>query len=85
VCSCFEKEGDAVKINFSSSAKLKHGMDIRYVMVDGELTYKDAVKFLDERHYVILQLFDGEIKDEITQDELYQGILSHSIYDKVFE
>jgi stage IV sporulation protein FB len=85
VCSCFEKDGDAVKINFSSSAKLRRGMTVKYVMADGSLTYKDAVKFFDERHYVILQLFDGEIKDEITQDELYEGILTHSIYDKVFE
>jgi hypothetical protein len=85
LCSCFEKEGEAVKINFSSSGRLKRGITVKYVMVDGQLIYKDAVKFLDERHYVILQLYDGEIRDEVTQDELYSGILTHSIYDKVFE
>jgi stage IV sporulation protein FB len=85
LCSALEKEPQAVKINYSSAGKLKRGMVVKYVLVEKSLTYKDAVKFLDERNYVVLQLYDGKIMDEITQDELYEGMLTHGIYDRVFE
>jgi hypothetical protein len=85
LCSAIEKEPQAVKINFSSAGRLKRGMVVKYVLVGKELTYKDAVRLLDERNYLVLQLYDGKILDEITQDELYDGILNHTIYDKVFE
>lgn len=83
--SAIEKAPKAVKINFSSEGKIKRGMEVKYVLCDGELTYKDALKKLDDKRYLVLQLYDGEgIADEITQDELYEGTLTHGIYDKVF-
>lgn len=83
--SAFEKPVRAVRINFSSSKRLKRGIDIKYILCDGELTFKDAIKRLSDRHYVVFQLYDGGVAEEITQDELYELSLSHSVYDRVFE
>lgn len=83
--SVFEKSSRMVKMNFSSAGKLKRGMEVKYVLVDGSLTYKDAVRLLDDKRYLVLQLYDGAVADEITQDELYEQMAVHGIYDKVFE
>lgn len=85
VCSAFEKPPQTVKINFSSKEKLKRGMEVKYVLVDGGFTYKDAMRFLDDKTYLVLQLYDGGVADEITQDELYEQLSSHTIYDRVFD
>lgn len=82
--SAFEKPEQMVKINFSSAGRLKRGMEVKYVLVDGSLTYKDAVRLLDDKRYLVLQLYDGAVADEITQDELYEQMTEHDIYDKVF-
>jgi stage IV sporulation protein FB len=83
-CSAVEKDQNCVKINFSCAEKLKRGMEIKYVAVGKDLTYKDAIKFLDDRHYVILQLYDDTLTDEITQDELLENLQTHTIYSPVF-
>lgn len=85
LCSAFEKPTNMVKINFSSAGRLKRGMEVKYVLVDRSLTYKDAVRLLDDKRYLVLQLYDGGVADEITQDELYAQMTGHGIYDKVFE
>lgn len=85
VCSAFEKPPRAVKINFSSAEKLKRGTEVKYVLVDETFTYKDAMRFLDDKTYLVLQLYDGGIADEITQDELYEQLTNHTIYDRVFD
>lgn len=82
--SVFEKPVQAVRLNFSSSARLKRGIEVKYVLCDGELTFKDAIKRLDMRRFTVFQLYDGGIADEITQDELYEMSLECGIYDRVF-
>lgn len=85
VVSAIEKTPSAELVNFSSKGKLKRGIEVKYVLCDGSLTYKDAFKRLDDKRYLVLQLYDGGIADEITQDELYEQAAGHSFYDKVFE
>lgn len=83
--STIEKAPQGRLINFSSAGKLKRGMRVSYVLCDGNLTFKDAFKKLDDKHYLVLQLYkDGAVGDEITQDELYELSCGHGIYDKVF-
>lgn len=85
LCSAIEKSPKAVRINFSSGNKLKRGLEVKYVLCDGSITYKDAIKKLDDKRYLVLQLYDNGIADEITQDELYEGAITHGVYDKVFQ
>lgn len=84
VCSAIEKAPSAELINFSSEGKLKRGIEVKYVLCDKDLTYKDAFKRLDDKRYLVLQLYDNGVADEITQDELYAQAGEHSFYDKVF-
>lgn len=83
--SAIEKAPSAELINFSSKGKLKRGIEVKYVLCDKSLTYKDAFKKLDDKRYLVLQLYDGGVCDEITQDELYEQAASRSFYDHVFE
>lgn len=85
VCSAIEKAPAAKLINFSSEGKLKRGIEVKYVLCDRSLTYKEAFKKLDDKRYLVLQLYDGGVADEITQDELYAQAAEHSFYDAVFE
>lgn len=83
--SMFEKPAPAIRINFSSAGRLRRGIDVRYILCDRSLNFKDAIKKLDYRRYVVFQLFeDGEIAEEITQDELYELSLDRQSYDPVF-
>lgn len=85
VCSAIEKAPSIELINFSSKGKLQRGIEVRYVLCDRSLTFKDAFKKLDDKRYLVLQLYDGGVADEITQDELYELASTHSFYDRVFE
>ncbi|MDE7076837.1 MAG: hypothetical protein K2O62_05900, partial [Clostridia bacterium] len=51
VCSAIEKTPSAELINFSSEGKLKRGIEVKYVLCDKNLTYKDAFKRLDDKRY----------------------------------
>lgn len=82
--SAIEKAPSAELINFSSKGKLKRGIEVKYVLCDRSLTFKEAFKKLDDKRYLVLQLYDGGVADEITQDELYEAAASHSFYDFVF-
>ncbi|MGN0804476.1 MAG: site-2 protease family protein [Candidatus Coproplasma sp.] len=83
--SAIEKKPSAIRIDFSSKVK-KTGKEIKYVLCNRDVTFLQAYKMLDDRRYLVLQLYNnGEIADEITQDELYSLSVRHSIYDKVFE
>ncbi len=82
--STIEKNPSAQLINFSSKGKLKRGIEVKYVLCDKSLTFKEAFKKLDDKRYLVLQLYDGGVADEITQDELYEAAASHSFYDCVF-
>lgn len=82
--SAIEKAPSAELINFSSKGRLKRGIEVKYILCDRSLTYKDAFKKLDDKRYIVLQLYDGGVADEITQDELYEQAGAHSFYDRVF-
>lgn len=84
VCSAFQKAPPARKINFSARKK-KRGREIRYVILDGGATYKDALKFIDDSRYLVLQFYDEKFLDEITEDELYEKLQNSSLYDKIIE
>ncbi|MCD8040082.1 MAG: hypothetical protein LUF82_00995 [Clostridia bacterium] len=80
--SAAEKPQQAVKINFASKEMLKRGLEIKYIMVSPDITYRKAVTLLDDKKYVVLRLESGA---ELTQDELYNGFVNCGIYDKVFD
>ena len=82
LCSVFEKRPPAQKIDFTARKK-KRGREIRYIILDESATFKDALRFLDERRYLVIQIYGETFLDEITEDELYQKLLNHSIYDKI--
>lgn len=85
-CSALEKSQRAELVNFSSAGRLRRGMEVKYVLCDRSLTFKDAFKKLDDKKYLVLQLYaEGGVADEITQDELYEEACAHSFYDRVFD
>ena len=82
LCSVFEKRPPAQKINFAARKK-KRGREIRYIILDESATFKDALRFLDEKKYLVIQIYGDTFLDEITEDELCNKLLSHGIYDKI--
>ncbi len=82
LCSAFQKSPEARKINFAARKK-KRGREIRYVILDENATFKDALKFIDGSRYLILQLYGDKFIDEITEDELYERLLNANLYDKI--
>ena len=80
--SAFEKSPTAQKINFAAGKK-KRGREIRYVILDESSTFKDALKFVDGSRYLVLQIYGDRFLDEITEDELYEKLLSRSLYDRI--
>lgn len=86
IFSIFEKPVNATLINFSSGEAVKRGVEVKYMLCNGELTFLQAFKMLEEKKYLVLQLLDENgVADEITQDELYSLAVCHGVYDKVFE
>lgn len=82
LCSVFEKRPPAQKINFASHKK-KRGREIRYIILDESATFKDALRFLDESKYLVIQIYGETFLDEITEDEFCERLLTHSIYDRI--
>ncbi len=82
LCSAAEKSPPAAKINFAAK-KRKRGRDIRYVILDENATYKEALKFIDGSRYLVLQIYGDKFIDEITEDELCEKLMHSSIYDKI--
>lgn len=82
LCSAFEKNLPAQKINFCAKKK-KRGREIRYVILGEGATFKDALRFIDSSRYLVLQIYGEKFLDEITEDELYERLLNGSIYDKI--
>lgn len=82
LCSAFEKSPPSQKINFSARKK-KRGKEIRYVILDENAVYRDALRFMDDRKYLIFQIYGDVFLDEISEDELCQKLMEHSIYDKI--
>lgn len=81
LCSAFTKPPAACKINFVENKKLKRGLEVKYILADRSLTYRRAVRLLDDKKYVVFRTPEG---DEVTQDELLSSFLNRGIYDKVF-
>ena len=82
LCSVFEKRPPARKINFAARKK-KRGREIRYIILSESATFKDALRFLDESKYLVIQIYGDTFLDEITEDELCEKLLEHSIYDRI--
>ncbi len=82
LCSALTKSPPAEKINFAAKKK-KRGREIRYIILDGNATFKDALRYVDSSKYLIIQLYDEKFLDEITEDELYERLLNGSLYDKI--
>ncbi len=86
VVSAFEKAPKTELINFSSKGRLKRGVEVKYVLCDDSITFLQAFKMLDDKRYLVLQLYGDEgVADEITQDELYEAATVRSVYDRVFD
>ncbi len=83
-CSALSKTPPVVKINFAAKKK-KKGREIRYVILDENATFKQALRFVDSSRYLVLQVYNEKFLDEITEDELYEKLLTRSIYDKILE
>lgn len=80
VLSAFERPVPAARINFCTQSALARGAEVKYILADDNMTYRRAIKFLDEKRYVIFVCK----KRQLTQDELYEGFLTHSLYDGIF-
>lgn len=83
LCAAFEKSAPAVRINFSSPAALRRGVEVKCVLVGDELTFRQALRYLDDRRYLILKCASSG--REISQDELYELMCSRNYTDKVFD
>ena len=81
LCSAFTKPPVGCKLNYSERKRLRRGLEVKYVLADRSLTYRRAVRFLDEKKYVIFRTPEGE---EVTQDEFLRGFSSQSIYGSIF-
>ncbi len=82
LCSAFEKEVPLSRISFSAQ-KPKRGKDIKEVMLSVNSTYRDALRHMDGSKYVIFRFYDKGNLDEITEDEMYELLQNHAIYDKI--
>lgn len=82
--SAFTKPPPAQKINFALKTK-KRGREIRYVILNGDATFRDALRYVDGSRYLVIQLYDEKFLDEITEDELYEKLLTASVYDKILD
>lgn len=81
LCSALTKAPSVQKINFAARKK-KRGREIRYVILSQGATYKDALRYIDSRRYLVLQIYDDEkFLDEITEDELYKKLQNCNLYD----
>ncbi len=79
--SLFEKEREFSLVEFTQIKSLQNGMEIKYVMCAEGITYRRAMRFLDRRKYLILQIERGDMLDEVTQDELFERLKTKGLYD----
>lgn len=82
--SALGKDGVLSRIEFSAK-KIKRGREMRHVMLTEKSTFKDALRYVDDGKYCVFQYFSDGILDEITEEELFEMLETHSIYDRVFE
>ena len=84
LCSAFEREGELIRIGFRAK-KIKRGREMRHIILNERSTFKDALRYVDDGKYCVFQYFSDGILDEITEEELFELLETHSIYDRVFE
>lgn len=82
LCSAFMKDKALTRINFAAQ-KPKRGREVKIVMLNGDSTYRDALRHLDSSRYLILQFYNDGMIDEICEDELYELLQTHGLYDKI--
>ena len=68
-----------------TSKKIKRGREIKHVMLNKDSTYKDALRYVNEGKYCIFDFFSDGMLDEICEEELFEMLQNHSIYDKISE
>ena len=84
MCSAFERDGVLEIISFRTK-KIKRGREMRHVILTSSSTFKDALRYVNDGKYCVFQYYSDGILDEITEEELFELLETHSIYDKVFE
>lgn len=82
--SAFSKDGKLSRLGFRPK-KIKRGREMRHVMLNESSTFKDALRYVDDGKYCVFQYYSDGILDEVTEEELFEMLETHSIYDKVFE
>lgn len=82
VFSAFEKEPLLSRINFSAK-KPARGKEVKHIMLSENSTYRDALRHIDSGKYLIFQFYSGGVLDEITEDELFDDLQFHGLYDKI--
>lgn len=80
--SAFEKEPLLSRINFSAK-KPARGKEVKHIMLSENSTYRDALRHIDSGKYLIFQFYSGGVLDEITEDELFDDLQFHGLYDKI--
>lgn len=83
LCSAFEKVQPLSKISFTAT-RPKRGKEIKHVMLNAKSTFKDGLRYLDSSKYIIFQCYSDGVLDELTEDEFYELLQSHTIYDVIF-
>ena len=73
------------KINFSSKAAFRRGVEIRRVAVEETCSLKRAVGFIEQGRYLILDVYDQRENylGEIRQDELAEIFSQAGIYEPI--
>lgn len=84
VVSAFLKNVPAQKIDFTRKKK-KRGKEIKYVILGENATYSEALRHADSRRYLVLQIYGEHFIDEISEDELYERLLTHGLYDSIVQ
>lgn len=83
VCSALCKDAPVSRIPFNIK-KPARGRHMKRVLLTRDSTYKDALRYAGGPYYTVFVLFeDGEV-EEVYEEELYQRLASHTIYEKVF-
>lgn len=81
-CSALQKAPPVQKINFAARKK-KRGREVKYVILDEKATYKDALRYVDDSRYLVLQFYNDKFLDEITEDELFEKLQNSNLYDVI--
>ena len=84
LCSAFLKDGKLERISFCAK-KIKRGREMRHIILTESSTFKDALRYVNDGKYCVFQYYSDGILDELTEEELFELLQTHSIYDKVFE